>query len=121
MCLIYRFSSHSLEKLVATLNIKREKAHRAFNDALMLYEVFKKILEESKSFSNKDMKLIHEIIGNSRNFEFLFGDFENVEKGTLNLKEFDTPTLTLPFKEKSSKTKPGVFILKIVHLKISQN
>ncbi|MCI4462947.1 MAG: 3'-5' exonuclease [Caldisericum sp.] len=110
--LIYpEFSSHSLEKLVATLNIKREKAHRAFNDALMLYEVFKKILEESKSFSNKDMKLIHEIIGNSRNFEFLFGDFENVEKGTLNLKEFDAPTLTLPFREKSSKTKPGVFYI----------
>lgn len=109
--LIYpEFGSHSLEKLVAALNIKREKAHRAFNDALMLYEVFKKILEESKSFSNEDMKLIQEIIGNSRNYGFLFGDFENVERGTLNLKT-DTGTLTLPFREKSSKGKPGVFYI----------
>lgn len=106
--LIYpEFNSHSLEKLVLTLNLKKEKAHRAFNDALMLYELFKKLLEESKTFSNKDMKLLQEIIGSSRNFSFLFESVGDVEKSKLLIEE-SNKVETLPFKNESVAEKAEV-------------
>ncbi|MEF3244615.1 MAG: 3'-5' exoribonuclease [Caldisericaceae bacterium] len=90
--------SHSLEKLVSTFKIKSEKAHRAFNDALMLYEVFKKIIEEKKNFPKDDLGKLKRIIGDAREFDFLFADVDIDSLDLIELKR-NEPVLTLPFKE----------------------
>ncbi|BAL81135.1 3'-5' exonuclease [Caldisericum exile] len=107
--LIYpELSSHSLEKLVQTLNLKKEKAHRAFNDALMLYELFKKLLEESKTFADEDMKLLKDIISSSRNFNFLFENHGDAEKTMLKIRK-EGEIQTLPFSQLNSTHKRGIF------------
>ncbi|MGC9171310.1 3'-5' exonuclease [Caldisericum sp.] len=107
--LIYpELSSHSLEKLVQALNLKKEKAHRAFNDALMLFELFKKLLEESKTFEDADMKLLKEIIGDSRNFGFIFVNHVDAEKTSIKIQKIGE-IQTLPFNQVNKSLNKGVF------------
>uniref|UniRef100_A0A7C4TWC8 3'-5' exonuclease n=1 Tax=Caldisericum exile TaxID=693075 RepID=A0A7C4TWC8_9BACT len=103
------FSSHSLEKLVSTLNLKKEKAHRAFNDASMLYDLFKKIREEINQFKGAHLKLIKELIGEVRDYNFFFTDALKEDAQELNL-HYNTE-LTLLFQEERKKIIPQVLYL----------
>jgi len=107
--LIYpELQSHSLEKLVSSLNIKRQKAHRAFNDAMMLYELFNKILEEKNAFLGSDLNALKNIIGNIRDFDFLFDKVD--ENASIDIKpNYGSDVLTLPFKERASVSKSGIY------------
>lgn len=105
------FSSHSLESLVSVLNIKKEKSHRAYNDAMMLYELFKKILIELQTFSPKQMSVIKDIISDSRAFSFLF-ETSNAgsPKEDIKLLPYAKNEIqTLPFAERDSSINEGVF------------
>ncbi len=102
--------SHSLEKLISTFKIKSEKAHRAFNDALMLYEVFKKIVEEKKNFPKDDLGKLKRIIGDSRDFDFLFSDVDIDDLNLIELKSNETE-LTLPFKEVNANAEKKTYYI----------
>ena len=105
------FPSHSLESLVSTLNIKKEKSHRAFNDAMMLYELFKKISLELKTFSPKQISVIRDIISDSRAFNFLF-ETENRSSTKEQIEPLPytkNEIRTLPFVERVNSVDEGVF------------
>ncbi len=101
------FSSHSLQNLVKTLSLKKEEAHRAVSDALMLYYLFERIVLQRKNSSPYLLHNIKRISNGIRNYEFIFGD--NWEKSELEEESFEWETkrneqqsgesLALPFNE----------------------
>ncbi len=66
--------SHSLQNLVKTLSLKKEEAHRALSDTMMLYSLFKKISDERKNASPFLLHKIKDISRPVRHFENIFGD-----------------------------------------------
>jgi DNA polymerase III epsilon subunit family exonuclease len=80
------FSSHSLQNLVKILSLKKEEAHRAVSDTLMLYSLFQRIVEERKVSSPYLLHRIKEISQPIRHYELIFGD--DWEKDETEEKEF---------------------------------
>ncbi len=93
--------SHSLQNLVKTLSLKKEEAHRALSDTMMLYSLFRKILEARENASPFLLHRIKNISKPVRHFENIFGD--EWEKPDEDEEIFDwtmesrSETQTLPF------------------------
>ncbi len=103
--------SHSLQNLVKALSLKKEKAHRALSDTMMLYSLFDKISYEKDNASPFLLHKIKSISRPIRHFESIFGDKwekpeENEEdfiwKSSGNISE----TQTLPFGVSREKESP---------------
>ncbi len=94
--------SHSLQNLVKTLSLKKEEAHRALSDTLMLYSLFNKISDEKDKSSPFLLHRIKDISQSVRNFENIFGEEwekpeEKEESFVWEMKDADIPAQTLPF------------------------
>jgi DNA polymerase III epsilon subunit family exonuclease len=66
--------SHSLQNLVKTLSLKKEEAHRALSDTMMLFSLFKKISEERKKSSPYLLHRLRDVSNGIRHYELIFGD-----------------------------------------------
>ncbi len=116
-----QFSSHSLQNLVKTLSLKKEEAHRAMSDTLMLYHLFQKIADERKLSSPYLLHRIKEISEPIRHYELIFGD--NWEKRGADEEEFvwspleykNSKVNTLPFNEDLTE-KPEQYFSKYVYI-----
>ncbi len=65
--------SHSLQNLVKSLSLKKEEAHRALSDTMMLYALFDKISFEVERASPFLLHRVKDISKPVRNFEKIFG------------------------------------------------
>ncbi len=93
--------SHSLQNLVKMLSLKKEKAHRALSDTMMLFSLFNKITEERKKTSPYLLHKLYNVSNGIRHYELIFGDnWEKPEEDELefswNVKE-QPEQMTLPF------------------------
>lgn len=68
------FASHSLQNLVETLSIQKQKAHRALSDTMMLYGLFQQIVNERKKTDPYLLHKLKEILQGIRNYNLIFGD-----------------------------------------------
>ena len=112
--------SHSLQNLVKTLSLKKEEAHRALSDTMMLFSLFNKIVEERKKASPYLLHRLYEVSNSIRRYELIFGDgWEKPEEVELefswDVKE-QPEQMTLPF---DGKTPPHSQIEKYFNEEVS--
>ncbi len=68
------FASHSLQNLVESLSIQKQKAHRALSDTMMLYGLFQQIVNEREKTDPYLLHKLKEILQGIRNYDLIFGD-----------------------------------------------
>ena len=95
--------SHSLQNLVKALSLKKEEAHRALSDTMMLFSLFNKIVEERKNTSPYLLHRLYDVSNGIRHYELIFGeDWEKPGETELefswSVKE-EPEEMELPFSE----------------------
>ncbi len=93
--------SHSLQNLVKTLSLKKEEAHRALSDTMMLFSLFNKIVEEMKNSPPYLLHRLYDVSNGIRHYDLIFGKgWEKPEEAELEFSwsvKRQPEQMTLPF------------------------